>query len=450
MSDAIKRKRTLGPWMLTALVAGNMIGSGIFLLPSALSAIGTISILAWVITSIGAILLALVFARLGGIMPRTGGPYAFCYEAYGDFMGFQVAYNYWMALWIGNAAIVVAFIGYLAVFWPALNNDPRVAFMVSVGTVWLVTIVNIIGVKHAGQVQLVTFILKFIPLALMALVGLFFIHSSNLGEFNISGKSNMSALTMAATLTLWSFIGFESATVPAGNVVDPKRNIPRATIIGTLIAAAVYIISTIAIMGVVKPEILAKSSAPFAIAAAAIFGHWGGIAIAVVAVIATFGTLNGWVLMQGQVPYAAAKDGLFPKAFGRLTRTGGTPAIGLVVSSILITGLLALRYGASLVDQFTFIILLAVLASLIPYILTAGAELLIYIKEPEKFSRKRLIRSSVFASLAFLYAFWTIIGAGPETVYYGMILFFTGIPVYIWQKWATRKSDELRVAQVEN
>ena len=449
MSDTNTRKRSLGPWTLIALVAGNMIGSGIFLLPSALSAIGTISIVAWVITAVGAILLALVFARLGGIMPRTGGPYAYCYEAYGDFMGFQVAYNYWIALWIGNAAIVVAFIGYLSVFWPALNHDPRLAFTVSVATVWLVTLINIVGVKHAGQVQLVTFILKLVPLAVMALVGLFFIHTSNLGEFNISGKSNMSALTFAATLTLWSFIGFESATVPAGDVIDPKRNIPRATIIGTLIAAVVYIVSTIAIMGVVKPEILAKSSAPFAVAATAIFGHWGGIAIAIVAVIATFGTLNGWVLMQGQIPFAAARDGLFPKAFGKLTPMG-TPAVGLIVSSVLITGLLALRYGASLVNQFTFIILLAVLASLIPYILTAGAELLIYIKEPEKFSRKRLIRSSILASLAFIYAFWTIIGAGPETVYYGMILFFTGIPVYIWQKAATRRQQDLQATELDN
>jgi len=270
-------QRSLGPWMLTALVSGNMIGSGVFLLPASLASIGSISILSWILTSIGAIFVALVFSRLGRLIPKTGGPYIFCREAFGDFVGFQIAYNYWIAMWIGNCAIVIAFVGYLSVFWPSLAKGGVDALMVSLALVWGVTGINILGVREAGRVQLVTTILKLVPLVVLAAVGLFFMHKSNLAVFNISGKSNFSALTSAATLTLWSFIGFESATVPAGNVINPKRNIPRATIIGTLIAAAIYIISTISIMGVVPMADLAKSSAPYAQAAHIIFGQWGGL-----------------------------------------------------------------------------------------------------------------------------------------------------------------------------
>jgi len=440
MSNSTKPTRQkLGLWMLTALVTGNMIGSGIFLLPASLASFGSISLLAWIFTSTGALLLALVFAKLSSIMPRIGGPYAYCREAFGEFVGFQMAYNYWIALWVGNAAIAVAFAGYLGFFFPVLKNNTHLSFLVSVGAVWLMTIINLVGVRRAGMVQLITTILKLMPLILVATLGLLFVDTKNLHYFNLTGKSDFSAFSGAATLTLWAFIGLESATVPAENVDNPQRNIARATILGVVIAAAVYIFSTLAVMGTVPVQQLAHSTAPFADAAKIMFGTGGGFLIAAGAVVSCFGALNGWTLLQGQIPLAAARDKLFPKSFAKESRYG-TPIVGLIVSSILITLLLLLTLNESLVQQFTFIILLATLASLIPYLFTAMAQIIIFIKNRELVNGKRLLGSTIIAVLAGIYAFWTIAGSGQEIVYYGCLLLLSSIPVYVWMKWRANKA----------
>src|SRR5579864_3679729 len=176
MTHEIPAKGKLGLWILTALVSGNMIGSGIFLLPAALASYGSISLLSWGFTAFGAICLALVFAKLSSILPRTGGPYAYCREGFGDFVGFQIAYNYWVALWVGNAAIVVALVGYLSYFWPELATNLLLSFFVKVGIVWLLTFINCIGVRRAGALQLVTTVLKILPLILVTLFGIAFMH----------------------------------------------------------------------------------------------------------------------------------------------------------------------------------------------------------------------------------------------------------------------------------
>jgi len=437
MSNSAPARHKLGLWMLTALVAGNMIGSGIFLLPASLASYGSISLLSWIFTCAGAILLALVFAKLSTVMPRIGGPYAYCREAFGDFVGFQMAYNYWIALWVGNAAIAVAFTGYLGFFWHGLAGNNQLSCLVSIAIVWLMTFINLIGIRRAGAVQLVTTILKLLPLILIASLGLLFIQPHNFADFNISGKTNLAAFSGAATLTLWAFIGLESASVPADDVENPKRNIPRATIFGVLITAVIYILSSIAVMGTIPLKELAHSTAPYADAARIMFGPIGSILVAAGAVISCFGALNGWTLLQGQIPLAAARDNLFPKVFMKESRYG-TPVVGLVVSSVLITLLLLLTLDQGLVKQFTFIILLATLASLIPYFFTTMAELIIFMKFPQEFSGKRILGSVIIAILAGAYAFWTIIGSGQETVFYGTLLFFSSIPIYAWMKWRAK------------
>lgn len=427
-------KRSIGLWILTSLVAGNMIGSGIFLLPASLASFGSISIISWIITSVGAILLALVFAKLGSLLPKVGGPYAYVRAGFGNFAGFQIAYNYWIALWVGNAAIVVALISYLSVFWPALKSNDILSFFASLGIVWLLTIVNIIGVRTAGIFQLITTLLKLLPLIFIATVGLFYIHPHYLAEFNISGKSNFSALTNAATLTFWAFVGLESATVPADDVIDPQRTIPRATILGTCIAAVVYILSTIAIMGVLPMAQLGKSVSPYADAARVMLGPAADIIIALGALISCLGALNGWTLLQGQIPYAAAKDGLFPAIFAKESRFG-TPIVGLIISSILISFLLLLTISKSLVTQFTLIILIATLASLIPYLYTCMAELMIFLKQKEQLKGIKIMGSMIIAILAMIFAFWAIAGSGHDTVFYGALLFISSVPVYVLMRW---------------
>ncbi len=440
-------KRQMGLWMAVALVIGNMVGSGIFLLPASLAAAaGPVSIVGWVFTGVGAMLLALVFARLGGAFPRTGGPYAYARRAFGDFIGFQTAWGYWIAAWAGNAAITVAFVGYLAVFWPALNTHSLLAALVGIAVIWFLTAVNSLGVREGAQVQVVTTVLKFIPLAVIAIVGLFFIHTSNLTPFSPHGT--WKAISAAAPLTLWAFIGLESATVTAEEVKDPERNIPRATIYGTLAATVVYIVGTVSIMGIIPAHTLANSTSPFADAAGVMFGGAWNKVFALVAMAATFGALNGWIMLQGRVPLAAAEDGLFPSIFARVHGKNRTPVAGLVISSVLLTGLMLMNYTKGLVDAFTFVILLATLTTLVPYAYSAAAQALLYFTEPELFERKQFVKDTIIAALAFTYSAWAITGSGKDVIAKGFVLLLAGIPVYVGMKGLQKRQATSAAAPV--
>jgi basic amino acid/polyamine antiporter, APA family len=436
-----KLKRTMGLWMATALVVGNMVGSGIFLLPAALAdSAGPVSIFAWVFTGAGAILLALVFANLGRAYPRTGGPYAYARKAFGDFVGFQTAWGYWIAAWAGNAAIAVAFVGYFAVFWGDLGTDNLLAAIVGIGLIWLVTAINVFGTRESGVVQVITTVLKFVPLALIAIIGLFFVEGDNYTPFAPDGSWN--AISVAAPLTLWAFIGLESATVPADEVKDPEKTIPRATVLGTIATTALYIVATIAIFGLLSTSELAGSTSPFADAAAVAFGGGWDKVIALVAMISTFGALNGWILLQGRIPLAAAEDGLFPPQFAKVHGKRKTPVFGLVVSSVLVTGLMLMNYTKGLVDAFTFIILLATLTTLIPYAYSAAAQVYLYITDRAQFVARSFMRDTVVASLAFAYSVWAIAYSGKDVIAKGAVLLLCGIPIYVGMKWWQERQQD--------
>jgi APA family basic amino acid/polyamine antiporter len=313
--------------------------------------------------------------------------------------------------------------------------------MVALAAIWVLTGVNALGVRQGGFVQLVTTVVKFVPLAAIAVIGVFFIKSANFETWNVSTDSNFGAITAAAALTLWAFIGLESATVPAGDVKNPEKVIPRSTIIGTLVTAVVYVLGMVAVMGVISPAKLANSGAPFSDAAREMFGGWSTDVITICAIAATFGALNGWILLQGQVPMAAARDRLFPKPFARTSRNG-TPIFGLVVSSVLVTGLMFMNYAESLTDQFTFIILLATLTTLVPYAFSAMAELMLFVTDRAAFSARRLTKDGIIAVLAFAYSLWAIAGSGYEVVFKGFMLLMAGIPVFVWMKWRASKDTE--------
>lgn len=442
MNGAPSRRKRLGLSMATALVVGNMIGSGVFLLPASLAEFGGISIVAWIVTALGAMALALVFARLGRAFPKTGGPYAYTRKAFGDFVGFQTAWGYWIAVWAGNAAIAVAFVGYLSEFWEELATDNALAAGVALAAIWFLTWINALGVRTGGWVQGITTVLKLVPLVAIATIGLFSFDPDNFGAFNPTGGSAFTALNAAVALTLWAFIGLESATVPAEDVENPEQTIPRSTIVGTAVAGVVYVLGTVAVMGAVPVAALGASSAPFADAAEAMWGGWAADLVAVGACISAFGALNGWILLQGQVPMAAARDRLFPAAFGRTDRNG-TPLLGLVVSSVLVTVLMLMNYNASLVDQFTFVILLATLTTLVPYAYSAAAEVMLMVTEREAFSGRRLAKDVVIAGLAFAYSLWAIAGSGYEVVFKGFLLLLAGVPVYVYLKWRAARSEGL-------
>jgi basic amino acid/polyamine antiporter, APA family len=431
-ADAAPRK--LGLWMTTALVIGNMIGSGIFLLPSSLAPYGGLSLIGWLLTAIGAICLALVFAKLAAWVPKAGGPYAYTRLGFGAFAGFWIAWGYWIAIWVGNAAIAVACVSYLEVFIPMLKGNTLLAGLGAIALVWMFTWINCLGVKEVGVTQLLTTIFKIVPLVTIATIGLFWLNPSHFVPFNPSDKPVFSAVSSVTALTLWSFIGLESATVPAGEVINPTRTIPRATVLGTLITAFVYILGTVAVMGVIPQAALVESGAPFADAARMIWGDWAYYAVGLGAVVSCAGALNGWILLQGQIPMAAADDRLFPKRFGSLSQRG-VPMFGVVLSSLLITLLLILNYSGSksLVEIFNFVILLATLTTLIPYVFCSIAEFIIFLRDPAHLGGRRQFRGSgIVAAIAFLYSVWAVYGSGAETVLYGFILLLFGIPVYVW------------------
>ncbi len=425
--------RALGLWRSTALVVGNMIGSGIFLLPAALAAYGGISIVGWLFTATGAMLVALVFARLSRKLPKAGGLYVYTREGFGDFAGFLVAWGYWISIWCGNAAIATAFVGYMAVFVPWLTDSAVLAGATAAGAIWFLSWVNSRGVRTAGVVQLVTTILKLAPLVAVGTLGLLYFRASNFIPFNASGEPLLAAITATTALTLWAFLGLESATIPADDVVDPEKTIPRATVLGTIVAAVVYILGTVAVMGVIAPALLADSTAPFADAASSMWGGWASYAVAAGAAISCFGALNGWILLSGQIPLAVARDGLFPASMGRLSERG-TPVMAIVVSGLLATGLISMNYTRGLVGMFTFIILLATLTTLVPYVFCSASEVMISLARRDSANGRSWPALLIVPVLAFLYSLWTIGGSGRDTVYWGFLLLLAGIPVYVWNK----------------
>jgi APA family basic amino acid/polyamine antiporter len=410
------------------------------MLPATLAgAAGPISLLGWVFTGAGAMLLALVFANLGRALPRTGGPYAYARRAFGDFVGFQTAWGYWIAVWAGNAAIAVAFVGYLTVFWPATGTNELLGALVAIALIWLLTFVNALGARESGVVQVVTTVLKFVPLAAIGIIGLFFIDGGNYEPFAPQGHS-LSLLSTTAALTMWAFIGLESATVPAEEVDDPERTIPRATIFGTGITTVLYIVATVAIMGIIPAATLAESTSPFADAAGVAFGGGWDKVIALVALVSTFGALNGWIMLQGRVPLAAAEDGMFPAAFAKVHGERRTPIFGLVVSSVLVSALLLMNYTKGLADAFEFVILLATLTTLVPYAYSAAAQAYLWLVEREAFQPRKLVRDTVIALLAFAYSVWAIAGAGDDIVTKGFVLMLAGVPVYVGMRWWQKRS----------
>jgi len=425
-------KNYMSFWMLVALVSGNMVGSGIFLLPAGLAKIGSISILAWIFTALGSLLLALVFCHLSCLIPKIdGGPYIYVRIGMGKFMGFQSGFGYWVSLWVGNCAIALAMVGYLAYFFPVLH-DRTLTALVAILVIWLLTVFNMLGPRSVGWLQMASMVAKSVPLLLIIVMGAWYIHPEFYGDFNRSNTSNLSAFSQAASLVLWAFIGLESAAVTASKVKNPAKTIPLATMTGTLIAAFIYIASSVVIMGIVPAMNLENSSAPFALAASEILGSYGSAIIAIAAVIACLGTLNGWVMITAVVSKSIAQTKLFPLIFAKENKYGA-PGMSLILSGILMTILLLMTMSDNLIEQFNFIILMAVLAALIPYFYTTISNILVLKSQRSEsvFWQWRIIISV----LAGCYSLWAIIGSGQQVVYYGMILFFLGTPIYVFAEW---------------
>lgn len=440
----LELKRELGLTAAVAIVVGNCIGSGIFTSAASLAAASNpkTAIIAWVITALGSLLLALSFASLGTALPRTGGPIVYTRAAFGDFAGFLIAWTYWIGAWVGNAAIITAFMLYFTYFVPA-TATPVLAFLITSGVLWVFTFINILGVKGAGRVSVVTTVLKVGALVVFVVIAALHFNPSMLSTVSSAKVSSMNTLPAAIAIALWAFVGIESATIPAGEIKNPHQNIRKSTIYGTLLAAVVYIVVSVVGMGVLDQATLAKSNAPLAdIINAATGGTWGGNFIAIGAIISALGASSGWILTTARSAFGASQDKLFPEVFGKIHPKFLTPVNSLIISALAANVLLVLNYMGTLNSAFNFMLLLATLAFLPAYAFSAAADIILLKNRPSEFNIFSFLKNSFFALLAFGYSIYAIYGTGATVVMYGFILMLLGIPVYLFMMLQNNRKDK--------
>lgn len=440
--------RSFGLISTTALVMGSVIGTGVFALPSALAAYGPISLVAFALVTLGALALALTFRSLNARLPGSGGPYIYARDAFGEFAGFLNAWSYWITAWAGNAAIVVAWVGYVEVFVNQGHGKAGSVVIALVG-LWVPAVVNLLGLRSIAIVQVLTTILKFVPLLVIALVGLFAMSRANFGEFNASGGSPWHAITTSAAIALFSYLGIETASVAAGRVGNAERNVGTATILGTLACAVVYLAGTLAVFGTVPHDRLVDSTAPFTDSAIAIFGaNWAGDAVGVAAVVSGFGALVGWTLVVAEMPQAAARDGVFPQIFA-VENARHVPAFGIVSATVLASVLTVVAY-TSFEEVFTTVVLLSVLTAVIPYLFSAAAHVYWVATEGRWRQPAHFMRDLAVGLLALVFSFWSIQGSGEQAVYYGIFGVLLGVPVYVWHKSTKGEYGEVNAVLVPN
>jgi APA family basic amino acid/polyamine antiporter len=418
---------------------GSIIGVGIFNLPTSLASYGPITLVSMGLTTVGALVLALLFAALSRRMPADGGPYAYARSAFGNPLGFANAWSYWITAWAGNAAIAVGWVLYVEEFVNTGHNRLVSVLLVLVG-LWLPAGVNLSGVKNIGAVQVATTVLKFVALAFMSTVGLFFISSANFTPWNTSGEGAINAIGGGMAIALFSYLGVEVAAVAAGRVRNPDRNVPRATILGTLATAVVYMLSLTAVFGILPTSKLTDSTAPFSDAVNQMFGGtWAGDVMSIVVIISGLGALNGWTMICAEMPLAAAKDGLFPERFGRMS-SKHVPAYGIIASTVLASVAMAINYlGSNGATVFTTLVLMTGITAAIPYAFSAMAQIKWRMADQRKMETPRFVRDVVVAvvSLVFSVLFiWYSRNTGHSFwVYWAPFLLaggalLLGIPVY--------------------
>src|SRR3954470_23074716 len=434
----------LGVTSATALVIGSIIGTGVFTMPAVMAGAGTSSILTLVTISVGAVLLALMFGQFTKRVPSTdGGLYAYARHEFGDFAGYLTAWCYWITAWAGNAAIVASWVLYVEALFGIENPSGWTNFGLALLGLWIPAAINLAGVRQMALFQNVTVVLKFLPLLVVGVVGWFFVSSANFGPFNATGGSLYSGISIAAGVALFSFIGVETAAIAAGRVKDPRRNVGRASVIGTAAAAILYVAVTAAVMGLEPNSRLVNDGAPFVAAFQTMFGSaWiVGKLVAATAVISGIGALNGWTLVTAELPYAAARDDLFPRSFLRRNRHGAL-SFGIVIGAVVPSLLMAYSYSGleTGLKVFTYLVTLSVVTVAIPYFIAACAQLSYLVSRRRQVQGWRLARDLSIASASVLFALWVTAASGYQAVYQAVIGVLVGLPIYAFLK--ARKERE--------
>jgi APA family basic amino acid/polyamine antiporter len=422
----------IGFWAVFAIVTGSMIGSGVFMLPASLAPYGAWGLAGWMVAGCGAIALALVFGSLCAWYPQTGGPHVYVLHAFGSSAAFFTGWTYWVISCISTTAVIVTAIGYLTPFIG--QHDPFIYFVLEALLLIAITALNLKGVKAAGSAEFVLTLLKFIPLVIMPLAALWFFKSSNfMVSESVAHLSISQLLARTTLLTLWGFVGLESATTPAGSVQNASVTIPKAIIWGTISVAILYLVNSIGIMGLIPGNLLVDSKAPYVDAAQHIFGGSWHFLISLIASIVCIGTINAWTLTSSQISLGLAEDRLLPSFFAHKNRNDA-PMWGLLFSCFGILPLLFLTMNENLAQQITVVIDFSVTAFLFVYLICALGFLKLLVTRKEKIASFQLF----YGILAILFCSWVIYETPLQILGIASLFVLSGLPVYIGWHWRSR------------
>ncbi|MFL6600308.1 MAG: amino acid permease [Steroidobacteraceae bacterium] len=425
----------LGVWMCTALVVGNVIGVGIFILPASLAPYGLTAVTGWLITAVGCCFLAISFAYLARAFPHDDGPYEYTKRAFGDGLAFTVMWCYWVSTWVTNATIAVGVVGYLTVFIPSLNSKPWLPPVTALSLLWFFVLLNLRGARAVGGTQIVTTALKLLPMFGVIALGVWVLltYPAEYRNHAITSPMSISDLSSVSTLTLYAMLGIECATIPACRVRNPDRTIPLATVIGTIVTAAVYIGVSIVPMLLIPQAALAKSDAPIADVFARVLGGHSGEVVAMFVCIGGLGALNGWTMILGDVTQTIARHGHFPQSLAKENKHGA-PTGALVLTGVVASLMLLSNYSQSIGNLFVFLSVVVTAANLPVYLSCTLAILAISRREATPAPRTPTVTVTVAAASAAAYCAWVSIGIGIKPLLWTLALGAVSAPVY----WVSR------------
>ncbi len=425
MDDGQKKMTLL---QLTVIVAVNMMGSGIIMLPTNMAQVGAISLLSWIVTALGSMAIAYGFAQAGVLNTRSGGMSAYAEAAHGKSGFFLVFYLYFLSLAIGNVAIAISAVGYLARFAPWLAATPIATCFAVIALIWLTTVANFGGPKVTGRIGAITVWGVILPVAGLSLIGWFWFSRQTFAEaWNPQGLPFLSGVNSSIALTLWAFLGMESAAQNSSAVENPRRNVPLACMLGTLGAAVIYVLSTTVIQGIVPNAELAKSTGPFGLVYSQMFNPTVGAIVMALAVMACLGSLLGWQFTISQTAKSAAEDRMFPAFFARVS-SRDAPVHGMLVMAVVQSLMALSTISPTLSEQFSALVNLAVVTNVIPYLIALSA-LLVMMRKARVPERAYRVNAAV-ALVAMLYSTYAIYASGMRAVLGGTLVMALGFVIY--------------------